>query len=249
MCDGINIIKTYCESEEDLLSKTPPQESQINRKQHFNAREQSEKDFFELSVCVSVDTSETEIINRGDINNEEYCKQIILMQPDLIIVYGSSIIKKNLLSAFPKKILNVHLGLSPYYRGAATNFWPLVDMLPECVGATYMFIDEGIDTGEIIHQIRPTINYYDTPSTIGNRLIKEMTEIFCKLIIEFDKLQKPQPVKFSAFRKFCKKKDYSEEAVFKLYDNFNKGMIQDYLAQKKEKDQAFPIVNNPMFSN
>ena len=41
------------------------------------------------------------------------------------------------------------------------------------VGATFMYIDAGIDTGEIIHQIRADIVIGDSPHSIGNRLIKK----------------------------------------------------------------------------
>ena len=53
---------------------------------------------------------------------------------------------------FSRKFLNVHLGLSPYYRGSGTNVWPLINTEPDMVGAT-LCIDAGIDNGEIIHQI------------------------------------------------------------------------------------------------
>jgi methionyl-tRNA formyltransferase len=79
--------------------------------------------------------------------------------------------------------------LSPYYRGSGTNFFPFVNNEPEYVGATFMYIDEGIDTGEIIHQIRPTIFLGDTIHHVGNRLIKEMAIVCEKLIISFNQLQ------------------------------------------------------------
>ena len=46
----------------------------------------------------------------------------------------------------------------------------------EFFGYTFMYLDEGIDTGEIIHQGRPKIFPYDNPHQIGNRLIKKMTK-------------------------------------------------------------------------
>ena len=52
--------------------------------------------------------------------------------------------------------------------------WPLVNNEPEYIGVTYMFIDENIDTGDIIHQIRPNLYQHDNVHTLGNRLIKDM---------------------------------------------------------------------------
>jgi len=244
----INVLKTFCEAEQNLLANTPVDEAKSKRAMHLQARQQSEVDFFETYVTCTNDQSLPETIERGHINKIEYAEEIIALQPDLVIVYGASIIKEPLLSAFEGKMLNVHLGLSPYYRGSATNFYPLVDGLPECVGATFMFIDAGIDTGEIIHQIRPHFSYWDTPSAIGNRLIKQMTDTFCQLIINFDSLVKTETTFSNTTRRYCRKKDYTDDAVAMLYNNFNHGMIENYLTDKTTRDQSFPLGINSVLS-
>src|SRR5690606_10372264 len=104
-----------------------------------------------------------------------------------------SLIREPLLSAFQGRFLNVHLGLSPYYRGSGTNFWPLVNGEPEFVGATFMHIDAGVDTGEVIHQIRARIFPGDTPHQIGNRLIADMARVYAALIRDFDRLERMPP--------------------------------------------------------
>ncbi len=241
---GIEVARSYCETGKQVLS--PLEEEPLNtlRDQHLKARLQSETDFFDLYVTYARDISNAVLIENGSINNPQYTEEIYSLNIDLIIVYGSSILKPPLLNLFPGRILNVHLGLSPYYRGSATNYWPLVDSLPECVGATFMYIDEGIDTGEVIHQIRPEMCFFDTPSSIGNRLIKQMTGVYARLIIEFDNLKKNEPVEFNPLRKLCKRKDYTEASVQKLYANFSNGMINKYLATKAERDNSFPIITN-----
>lgn len=138
----------------------------------------------------------------------------------------------------------MHLGLSPYYRGAATNFWPLVDRNPACVGATFMYIDQGIDTGEIIHQVRASYDFFDNPSTIGNRLIKDMTEVFAEIIIKYDFLIKPEIPAYSDFRKFYKKRDFTEDSVEQVYLNFKEGMVEDYLNKMDKQNLLFPIITN-----
>jgi len=242
--DRFTVVSTYCEAEENIIEKGASEVSTTKRTQHLLARQQSEKDFFQEYIQVTEDKSNSIFIGRGEINESIHIQNIIATNPDLIIVYGASIIKEELLNHFPKKILNVHLGLSPYYRGTGTNFWPLVENLPQCVGATFMYIDAGIDTGEIIHQIRANYQYYDTPSTVGNRLIKDMSTVYCNLVDIIDELKAPVIPAFNSYRKLCKKKDFSEEAVSKLYYNFNTGMIEDYLKCKEERDNSFAIIKN-----
>jgi len=245
----IEVLITFCESDENLIEKGAKQVSSTKREQHLLSREQSEKDFFEAFTESIQDLSNAVPVKRGEINERAYVEEIKSLHPDLVIVYGASVLKEPLLSAFPNKILNVHLGLSPYYRGAATNFWPLVDGKPACVGATFMYIDTGIDTGEIIHQLRASYNFFDTPSTIGNRLIKDMTEVFADIIIKYDRLAKPGLPAYKAFEKFFKKKDFTEEAVEKLYLNFREGIIENYLAHPEEHNRLFPIVVNDVIIN
>ncbi len=246
---GIKVLRSYCESEENLLEKGATQISSTKREQHLLSREQSEKDFFEAFINTAQDFSQAVVIKRGEINDPIFFEEIKSLDPDLIIVYGASILKEPLLSAFPDRILNVHLGLSPYYRGAATNFWPLVDRNPACVGATFMYIDSGIDTGEIIHQIRASCNFFDTPSTIGNRLIKDMTEVFAAIIVAFDRLSKPTGPVYNGFKKFFKKKDFTEDSVEQLYANFRDGMIENYLEKINEQNNLFPVVTNKAVTN
>lgn len=246
---GIEVLKSFCELEENLIEKGAVQVSSTKREQHLLSRMQSEKDFFDAFTATAQDLSNPQVIQRGEINESHLFTKIEALNPDLIVVYGASILKEPLLSAFPRKILNVHLGLSPYYRGAATNFWPLVDRNPACVGATFMYIDAGIDTGEIIHQIRAAYNFFDTPSTIGNRLIKDMTEVFAGIIIKYDDLIQPAVPAYSNFKKLFKKRDFTEDAVDQLYLNFKGGMIEDYLDKLNLYNDVFPIVTNKSVCN
>ena len=39
-------------------------------------------------------------------------------------------------------MINVHLGLSPYYKGSATNFWPFVNNELQFLGVTFMVTDK-----------------------------------------------------------------------------------------------------------
>ena len=52
----------------------------------------------------------------------------------------------------------------------------------EFVGATFMYLDQGIDTGKIIHQIRARIYENDNLHIIGNRLISDAIIIYKELI-------------------------------------------------------------------
>ena len=70
------------------------------------------------------------------------------MRFDWIISYGCrTIIKKDWIDAYKGRIINIHIGLLPWNRGADPNFWSWFDVTPK--GITIHQIDEGIDTGPI----------------------------------------------------------------------------------------------------
>ena len=54
-----------------------------------------------------------------------------------------------------KKAINIHMGLSPFYRGSSCNFWALNDKNPEYVGSTIHYLSKGLDSGNIIAHCLP----------------------------------------------------------------------------------------------
>ncbi len=226
---GIKVLASFCEGVESSLENILIHNKETSALQlfHVKARSQSELDFFYETINDTKDKSRPIMIKKGEINAENVVKRILDLEPDLLVCYGSSLIKSKLVDIFKGKFLNVHLGLSPYYRGSGTNIWPLINYEPQFVGATFMFLDEGIDTGNIIHQISAKYFLGDSPHSIGNRTIKEMTKVYEKLIKNFDKLTKE--CQFTTTGKIYKARDFDATACGKLYSNFSKGMICDYI--------------------
>lgn len=78
------------------------------------------------------------------------------LQSDLYVVFGASFIKGWLVDfLIGKKALNIHIGVSPYYRGSSCNFWALYDFKPEYVGATIHLLSKGLDSGPILYHSLP----------------------------------------------------------------------------------------------
>ena len=74
------------------------------------------------------------------------------LNSDIFIVFGSSFIKKDLVNfLIDHKALNIHLGISPYYKGTDCNFWALFDNNPHLVGATIHLLSKGLDSGQILY--------------------------------------------------------------------------------------------------
>ena len=127
--DKISVLKSYCENDSDSLSKRTLENKYSSELEisHVKEREKSENFYFSKLNNSIRDLSNSIIIPKGSINDNKIVKEVKNLNPDLIICYGSSLIKSELIDWFSKKFLNVHLGLSPYYRGSGTNVWPIIN--------------------------------------------------------------------------------------------------------------------------
>lgn len=93
----------------------------------------------------------------GDLNKLTKRDLKAALESDIYIVFGSSFIKGWLVDfLIENRAVNIHMGLSPYYRGTACNFWAIHDRRPSFVGATVHLLSKGLDSGPILFHSRPT---------------------------------------------------------------------------------------------
>ena len=244
--DAIDVAQSYCEGSEKGLSSVVDQTNTDSDVQisHIASRERSEADFFDSFVRTTPELSNPTYIKKGEINEPHIQDAIFKLSPELVIAYGCSIIREPILSKFDGRLLNVHLGLSPYYRGSGTNYWALVNNEPEFFGATFMYMAAGVDCGKIIHQIRARVYPGDSPHHIGNRLICDVANVYTRLINRFDELVEMPQIAVNQ-DKYYRQKDFTPESVVRLYQNFANGLVERYLADREQRDGRVPIVRNP----
>jgi methionyl-tRNA formyltransferase len=104
------------------------------------------------------------------------------LNPDLIVVvaYGK-ILPKNIIE-FPKYgCINVHGSLLPKYRGAAPIQWSIING-DKVTGITTMFMDEGLDTGDILLQSKVSINDDETSKDLKEKLADVGADLLIKTL-------------------------------------------------------------------
>lgn len=149
---------------------------------------------------------------------------------DTVVVYGTNLIRPPLLDRWPGRMVNMHLGLSPYYRGTATNFYPLLNEEPEYVGATIHLIDAGIDSGPILRHARPEIVADDRPHTIGCKTILAGIEAMIGVLRDLDTgAVRPVPHWRVDRPRLYLRKDYHPRQVVDLYRKLDAGLIPKYV--------------------
>ena len=243
MSRGINLLLSIFESNPDL--KKHVEQNTINNaiKDHISTRDLIELDYFGWSNHFN--SNKFPYLNKpkGWASSEDCIELIKTLNPDLIVVYGSSILKGEIIEIYRNKIINLHLGLSPYYRGSGTNFFPFVNKELEFLGASYLLLDEGIDTGKILHQIRPNIIVDDYYHISYQFLLQAFLE-FIKIIENFNHLNKniEQPIiSDNQDLKYYKRIDFNDESVRLLKENIKNGIVQDYIENKDLRDSKVVI--------
>jgi phosphoribosylglycinamide formyltransferase-1 len=105
-------------------------------------------------------------------------------QVDLVVLAGfMRIVGPELLASFPGRILNIHPSLLPRHPGLRA--WEQALAAGDRVaGCTVHYVDEGIDTGEIIAQAEVDVLPDDTPETLHAR-IQEAEHVLYPEVIEF----------------------------------------------------------------
>ena len=86
------------------------------------------------------------------------------------------LIKSDVINHLPKRIINLHPSFLPWGRGYNPNYWSIRENFPH--GVTIHFIDEDIDTGDIIAQTRCFYSESDTLRDTYNRLRRLMVDLF-----------------------------------------------------------------------
>lgn len=120
----------------------------------------------------------------GEISGEPLDKFSEALGCDVVILFGCSYIKGELAEALiERKAVNIHMGISPFFRGNSCNFWALYDDYPEWVGATVHRLDKGLDSGPIL--------FYSFPETIADDpfvyTMSAVQSVFDKILSVIDK--------------------------------------------------------------
>ena len=112
------------------------------------------------------------------VREPEFVEKLRQMKPDAIVVVAfGQILPKSILEIPRYGCVNIHASLLPKYRGAAPIQWAVIDGERES-GVTTMFMNEGLDTGDMLEKEAVTLDpketggsLHDKLSAIGGRLI------------------------------------------------------------------------------
>ena len=106
-----------------------------------------------------------------------YYASSVLDRTDFVISYGyRHVLGKRLVSRFRGRLINLHISLLPWNRGADANLWSFLDDTPK--GVSIHYVDEGVDTGPLLAQRELHFRADETLRSSYNKLTTAMEDLF-----------------------------------------------------------------------
>lgn len=141
---------------------------------------ETEEWFFQDSIGYS--SKKHRVIDNDFLQGSVGLPEIQKFMPDAILSYGCRKLGDAILSIPNVEKLNVHGGLSPWYRGTITNFWPTYLLEPLFTGMTFHRTTSHIDGGGIVFQTNVTLELEDGVNQTSCRATKIFFDSLSKIL-------------------------------------------------------------------
>jgi len=134
------------------------------------------------------------VLQPNKVKEADFQAELSLLKPDLIIVVAfGQLLPKTMLDIPPLGCINVHASLLPYYRGAAPIHWAVIKG-EQFTGVTTMYMDVGMDTGDMILTDEVRITKDDTTGMIHDKLKESGAKVLSETIKLITTHQAPRTV-------------------------------------------------------
>lgn len=197
---------------------------------HFERRAMVEEAAYgQLSPEDVGDGFPTLTVPSDELNSTQVATFVADRDPDACFIFGVDIIREPVMSQLPNWRLNLHLGLSPWYRGSATLFWPFYFLQPQFAGATLHQITPTPDAGAIVHHTRPTLRpgqgVHEVAANVVRASRSDILELLTRLSEEGTLPTRPQ----QSDGKLFLTKDYEPHHLRVIYDLFDNDIVDAWL--------------------
>lgn len=218
---------------EELMPKEPDHASKHEKnlfRKHFSERKEIEDATFGKLVTKKFYKTIPSFFCRPEsLNSKETLDFIKKQKADLAFIFGTNLIKEPILSALPPNKINLHLGLSPWYRGSATLFWPFYFLQPQYAGATFHQIIPEADAGDIVHQLTPTLENNDGIHDVAVKTVLDAKSSLIKIIKEFSSKNKLVQYKQKTSGRLFRTGEFHYSHLRLVYDLYENKIVDEYL--------------------
>jgi methionyl-tRNA formyltransferase len=118
----------------------------------------------------------------ASVKDASFVDKLAGLNPDLFVVVAFGHILTRAVLAIPRLgVINIHASLLPKYRGPAPIQWSIINSDKE-TGVTTMWMDEGVDTGDILLKSKVLIEQEETSATLHQRLAQAGAELLIETL-------------------------------------------------------------------
>ena len=213
----VNKLATVTNAVHAVIESSPPSVNAPPKSpvmtEYFSRVQQAEDHIFGSSITLDSRVN-TQLIAPGQLNQLTSQQLQAALETNDVVVFGSSYIKGWLADALiAKNAVNLHMGISPQYRGSACNFWALFDNNPQFVGATIHRLAKSLDTGSVIQHVRPEFTGQDL-FHFSMQAVATGHDALAALILN-NKLQSvvPEPQDQKLEIRYSKNADFTDEVA------------------------------------
>lgn len=120
------------------------------------------------------------VVYCNDLNDSIVVEGLGKAKPEVVVFTGGGLLRRVVLENSGAGILNCHMGILPQYRGMDVVEWPILENKLQQIGMTVHFMDEGVDTGDILRIKRVEIKSNESIKRIRDRF----EPIMCRELVE-----------------------------------------------------------------
>ena len=212
-------------------------------KHHFELRLQMEEKYFNTFDCDAlIESLDHLIIEPEELNGPKVEDYLRRLDCDWMISYGPNLIRPNILEIVHDKAINLHGGLSPYYKGAATMFWPFYFLEPNYVGTTLHYITQKIDGGSIVHQTVPELKHGDCMHEVACKAIIAAADELKELLIRMNNGEQFEGEEQRKNGKLFLEREWRPEHLRLVYETYGDKIVDLYLDGKINRNNEPKLV-------
>jgi len=196
---------------------------------HFAGRASAEATFFQEKSERLEDIEEL-YISRDELNGQLVHDFIRRFRPGLLLSYGIHKLSEGTLACVSGVLWNIHGGLSPWYRGAITHFWPSYMLEPQMTGVTVHELTQSIDGGAIVHQACAPMVVGDGIHELACRAVCSLADDLPELLQRSETGDIRPPRLQRTTGRIWREADWRPEHLRVIYDLYDNRIVDRYLS-------------------
>ncbi|MCP1357548.1 formyltransferase family protein [Aneurinibacillus migulanus] len=221
------------EERENFTPDPPPGLLHIDQEnfiRHFHDRDEAERRFFGEEKLKELPSDLPVLkVSLAELNSDKVKEWVLSHQPDHVLTYGVHKISDELLSSFPKYSWNIHGGLSPWYRGNITLFWPFYMLRPNWAGMTIHYLTAQLDGGAIVHHSVPELHRGDGVHDVACRAVMQVADDIVQILQQRAEGREFPGTPQKSSGKLFVGTDWHPQHLRVVYNLYNNDIVDRYL--------------------